>query len=296
MHSVPEELLRGPFLVVRARELGVSEPVLRGRRFRTPWKGVRVPALLPDDVHTRCAALSLLIPEAVFSHATAAELMGLWMPLGWNETSLHVSGNHAMQRQGVVAHQATWRPGDLQERRGLKITSPTRTLCDLAAANWTLTDLVTIADSIQSRSLATTEDLRARIQTWPPAPGARILRRVATLTRPGSDSAMETRLRLQLRAADLPEPEINQTVYDANGEYLHRPDLSWPQFKVAADYDGAHHLTDAERRRRLDIARKEALEEAGWLLRILTATDVLQHPGRATDRVRRALRERGAEV
>ena len=296
MYSLPEELSRGPFLVARAQELGISADVLGGRRFRAPWKGVRIPADLPDDLGTRCAALALLMPDGVFSHATAAKLIGLWMPLNWNDSALHVSGARAAQRRGVATHQASWQPGDLRTRAGLTITSPARTLCDLAAADWNLTDLVTIADSIQSRGLATAAELEVRIRTWPPAPGARILRKVATLTRPGADSAMETKLRLLLKAARLPEPRVNQIVCDANGEYVHRPDLSWPDHKVAADYDGAHHLTDVERRRRLDIGRKEALEEEGWLLRVLTASDVLNHSDRAAERIRRALRERGARV
>jgi hypothetical protein len=296
MHPVPEELLRGPFLVSRARELGVSEDVLRGQRFRTPWNGVRIPAQLPDDLRTRCTALGLLLPDVVFSHATAAELMGLWMPLGWSRTRVHVSEDRVRPRRGVRSHQASWRPGDTRELRGLQVTSPARTLCDLAAARWELTDLVVIADCLQRRGWATAEELRAGIGSWTPARGARPLRRVALLTRAGADSAMETRLRLRLAAAGLPEPEVNASVYDDRGGYLHQPDLSWPAWKVAADYDGAHHLTDVERRRRIDISRKEAMEEGGWVLRVLTATDVLRQPDRAVERVRRALRGRGAQV
>ncbi len=65
-------------------------------------------------------------------------------------------------------------------------------------------------------------------------------------------------------------------MYDQAGEYLHRPDLSWQEYKTAVDYDGAHHLTDDEHRRRLDITRKAAL------------------PRRTVERVRRTLRERGS--
>jgi hypothetical protein len=31
-------------------------------------------------------------------------------------------------------------------------------------------------------------------------------------------------------------------VLDGGGGYLHTPDLSWPRWRVAVDYDGAHHF------------------------------------------------------
>jgi very-short-patch-repair endonuclease len=300
VEELPGELLVGPFTLDRARELGVGRQVLRSRRFRAPFTGVRVPSELPDTITLRCAAAQLVIPEeATFSHETAAELMELWMPHSYRAGPLHVTvplGCVVPHRPGIVGHQRNRPDGDIRIQGRLPATSGPRTLCDLAGAGWGLTDLVVIADSLQKQGLADLAELRARTAACRGERGVRILRATLALTRPGSESAMETRLRLLLRAANLPEPAVNQVVRDANGEYVHRPDLSWPDHKVAADYDGAHHLTDVERRRRLDIGRKEALEEEGWLLRVLTASDVLNHPDRAAERIRRALRERGARV
>jgi hypothetical protein len=59
--------------------------------------------------------------------------------------------------------------------------------------------------------------------------GARLARRVAGLVRKGVDSAMETRLRLLIVLAGLPEPEVNVIVRDENGDWELRFDLCYPQ-------------------------------------------------------------------
>ncbi|WP_165547397.1 DUF559 domain-containing protein [Kribbella sindirgiensis] len=61
------------------------------------------------------------------------------------------------------------------------------------------------------------------------------------------------------------------------GGWLAKPDLSYPQIKLAIEYDGRHHLVDA-RQWRQDIRRRENLEREGWLVRVFTAYDVLNIP------------------
>ncbi len=114
-------------------------------------------------------------------------------------------------------------------------------------------------------------------------------------------------MRLAFRAGGLPEPVVNQVVRDAHGSPLHRPDLCWPQWRVAADYDGRHHFQrdsdEAVRagrasnwRARQDLGRYEVLEQVGWRLRVFTAFDVFQIPESMVLRVREALIEAGAPL
>lgn len=52
---------------------------------------------------------------------------------------------------------------------------------------------------------------------------------------------METWLRLLIVVAGLPEPVTNLNVHDASGRWIARPDLLYPAYRVAIEYDGYHH-------------------------------------------------------
>jgi hypothetical protein len=306
VRELPPELLTGPFTVRRAAELGIPEHVLRSSRFRTPVRGVRVPSHLPATTSLNCAAHALVLPsDAAFSHATALALHDLPLPLAFRDRRVHVSvpsPRSVPALSNVAAHAATWVAGDVRRLAGLRVTAVERTICDLAAAGWPLVDLVVIADAgLRRGRWITREQLAERVRRWAGQRGARRLRNVLVLAETAVDSPMETRLRLLLLAAGLPRPAVNRPVHaDEDGAYLHTPDLSWPAWRVAVDYDGAHHFAvtgpDGDWRRRQDIARQEVLQEHGWVLRIMTATDVLRRPELAVERTRQALRARGAPM
>lgn len=67
------------------------------------------------------------------------------------------------------------------------------------------------------------------------------------------------------------------------------PDMTYPEARIAIEYDGDVHRTDPRTWRR-DIARKQRLEELGWRVIVVTADDVYLHPARLVTRVRTALR------
>ncbi|MEK0154884.1 hypothetical protein [Arthrobacter oryzae] len=116
-----------------------------------------------------------------------------------------------------------------------------------------------------------------------------------TLMRARTDSPKETEVRLLLRRYGLPEPAINEPMFDEAGRWIQDPDMSYEQEKVAIQYDGGHHASVAQRRS--DIFRDEDAKEAGWRVVVLTHLDLdLLVPGmepRAVTRVRKALVERG---
>jgi hypothetical protein len=118
---------------------------------------------------------------------------------------------------------------------------------------------------------------------------------------------METRLRLLFVEGGLPEPEVNQWVRLEDGTPVHQPDLSWPQWKVAADYDGVHHADRDEDaairgkrasnwRQRQDNSRRDLMDEARWRLRVFTSFDVLKRGEASVERMRNTLRAAGAPV
>jgi very-short-patch-repair endonuclease len=104
---------------------------------------------------------------------------------------------------------------------------------------------------------------------------------------------MESRARLILVDAGLRCPAVNKPVVDAFGQFVALPDLSYPDLRIAIEYDGDLHRTDA-RIWRKDKARREALEALGWRVITLTADDVLHHPDRLVHLVATAIRTAAA--
>lgn len=80
-------------------------------------------------------------------------------------------------------------------------------------------------------------------------------------------------------------------IHDSDGGWLARPDLCYPDLKIAIEYDGQHHLLDIRQWRR-DIRRRENLEREGWLLRVVTAYDLLHAPATVVARISQELHTR----
>jgi len=92
----------------------------------------------------------------------------------------------------------------------------------------------------------------------------------------------------------LPRPEAQVEVYDDLGEFVARLDLGYRHLKVGLEYEGDRHRSKDVFRR--DIARGNALRDAGWLIVRVTADDVYRAPVRFVRRVARLLAERRREL
>jgi hypothetical protein len=105
---------------------------------------------------------------------------------------------------------------------------------------------------------------------------------------------METRVRMLLVLAGIPEPVVNVKVDVGDGSGRRRYDLSWGEVKVIVEYDGRHHAERIEQWEK-DLLRREGIEDDGWRIIVLVAKDVYGRPDRTLDRVVRVLRSRGLE-
>lgn len=299
-----DALTKAPFTVAEAARIGLTEHDLRSSEYVRPWRGVRIPAADADALEARCRALAALVhPMSAISHETALDLLGLPRRLGDQDALLHVTVPHGTglaatvpSLRGVCGHARSFNEGEVLSLGGLRVTTPLRTWCDVASERWPLEDLVALGDAILMRRGEAAEALLAKIAiVWGPRRGAVMLRAAAQLCRAGAASPMESRLRLLVMLGGLPEPSLNHDVV-LDGRWLHRPDLAWPKYRAGVDYDGGTHLRGAPRQRRRDIARREALDESGWVLRVVTADDVLRRPQATTERIAQLLRERGARI
>ncbi|MEZ2390584.1 hypothetical protein AB6813_13735 [bacterium RCC_150] len=59
---------------------------------------------------------------------------------------------------------------------------------------------------------------------------------------------------------------------DETGRELAWPDLAFPRYKVAVNYDGGHHLTAEQKDS--DIRREESIAAIGWTSVTITARHV----------------------
>ena len=279
-----------PFSVSEARAAGITRQLLRGDRYKQVLRSVYVRAEVVVSPRVRAEAALVLVPQGVLSHHTALELWGGSGPV---DDQLHVSVRR--DPKAVLPRVRGLRVHEVQELEvgisaGLRMTPPVRTFIDLANCCG-LSDLVTAGDSLVRHAGSSPEALIEKAKSAAGVRGIRLAREAAALVRRGVDSPMESRLRLLLVLAGLPEPEVGRPVYSSDGGWLAQPDLSYPALKIAIEYDGRHHLHDARQWQR-DIRRRENLEREGWLVRVITAADLDRAPETVVARILEDLRTR----
>ena len=101
---------------------------------------------------------------------------------------------------------------------------------------------------------------------------------------------METRLRMLIVLAGIPEPEVNREIRGVGGRGVRRYDLSWPGVRMIVEYDGRHHVEVIEQWE-ADLERREAIDDDEWRILVFVAKDIFRRPDRTLDRLARVLRK-----
>ncbi|GAA3201830.1 hypothetical protein [Microbacterium terregens] len=313
------------FTVADARRAGVTPSRLRARDLEAPYRGLRV--VRADGFRPRTSALSAgetaaseLRARAIafartmpanqyFTHVTAAVLWGLPVPSSLLRDTFGrlrpldvgvFSPLRHPRHAGVRGHQV--RPGSARVIEhglsGVRLTTAASTWAMLGAVIVDEYDLVAVGDAVVREQmfrddpppLATPDQLRAAAAAGRRV-GIRALRRALPRVRVRSASRMETRCRLILVDAGMPEPELNFAVRDETGELVACVDLAYPELMIAIEYEGEQHLTDPAQWAK-DIARYEALAAMGWFVVRVTKSDVFDGASALVRRVRQARRSR----
>jgi hypothetical protein len=294
--SLPEKFTGVPFSAADARTAGISASRLRASDLRVPIRGLREPRVGEDSFEARASRYAVhMADDEFFSHVTAARIYGIPLPRELeNSPIIHVSVHEPAfppRVRGIVGHRL-WVPIAPRTRKGLRIISPARTFTQLAAV-LTHDDLVIAGDFLVRRKnpLCTLEELRAAVASMGPARGALAVRLALPEVRTGTDSPMETRTRLLIVRAELPEPVIGYTVRDENGDFIGTPDLAYVRERIAIEYQGSDHWTNpavfAD-----DIERRILFERAGWVVILVIADHIFRNQHWTTERIRTALCDR----
>lgn len=198
-----------------------------------------------------------------------------------------------IKRRGVVGHRAPLLARDVRCVDGIALTSPEWTWVDLAGILGR-DALVAAGDAMLAREdpLSSIEAIQEVIDRRPKVKGIRMARAVLPLLRHGVDSPQESRLRLKILDAGLPEPLVTQPVHDGRGNYVSTPDLQYREYRIAMEYEGEHHLTDPVQWGR-DIERDDRLRGLGWTVLRFSKFQLRQGWSASEQKLRRALAEAG---
>lgn len=282
---VPEVLKSGVFTVRQARDAGVSRDQLRSGAWRRVSYGWYRWVGCPGSDDLRLATIAYGMPSTfAFSGITAAILYGLDLHPGQRPEVIVPPHSIVTERVDAVVHRIELEPDDICSREGFPVTSPARTCFDLAS-RLSLTEAVVAVDSVLHAGLLTLEHLRWYVRAHDHIKGVVNARRLLEYVEPKSESPMESRLRMLLVLAGLPRPEAQVSLHDAQGGFVARPDLFYPEARLGLEYDGENHRD----RLTSDNRRQNRLHRIGVSLLRYTAPDLQERRSAIVTEVRDAI-------
>jgi len=202
--------------------------------------------------------------------------LGVWGLPGRPAGVVDITIPHGVRagRPGIRYHRVAALPDqDVTVRHGLRVTTPARTLVDLAATT-PPAELERLIEEMQVQRLATTEEIRAAIHRGAGRPGIRKLREAAALSLDEpllTRSEAERRLRSLLRSAALPMPKTN--VKRAGWEV----DAVWDRHRLVVEVDGYEYHRPRARFER-DRRKDAQLMLAGYRVLRITWRQLTREP------------------
>jgi very-short-patch-repair endonuclease len=232
------------------RALGLSEHAIdwalaAKRLHRTEWRGVYVVGR-PEvtRVGRLRAALLTCGDEAVLVDDTAGGLWRIWKP---RDRDIHLSvpaGRKRRGRKGIVVHRRALPRKDITRERGIPVTTPIRTMIDLAARA-DRDEAERLINAADARNLLRADTLRERLNHYAGTPGTRLLTEILDRdTFVLTESELE-RLFLPLaREAGLPKPTSQKRFGP------HRVDFWFEELNLVVECDSLrYHRTPLQQRR-----------------------------------------------
>lgn len=255
-----------------------------------------------DDVGRHRLRIAALLPrlaaDAVISHQSAAVLhnLPLWQtPLD----RVHITrdrdtGGRARTSTIIYANRLH---GAVVEVDGYRVTSPARTVADLARTLPFESALVVGDAAVRDYSL-TPEDLGVELDRAARRVGVAGARRAVAAMDGASESPGESRSRAFFYAQQLPVPDLQVQIRDVFGKVIARVDFLWQEQRLIGEFDGkvkygrllrpGEEPGDVVYREKL---REDRLTELGFRV-IRWGWADLANPTALADRIRRALRRR----
>jgi very-short-patch-repair endonuclease len=212
---------------------------------------------------------------AVLSHRSAASLWGIREGEG-PRPEVTLDTRNGRRHPGIVVHRSRLEPQDRGVHAAIPVTSPARTLVDLAH-ELGREDLTRALREAQFQRRFDLDAIRELLTRRP----SRILRALIEDLTP-TQTVLEDRLLTICDRHNLPQPKTQQPILG------HRADFLWPDHRVVAETDGwqAHGTRTAFQ---TDRAISNALQLAGYTILRFTDFDLRRRPAHVAREIRAAL-------
>jgi hypothetical protein len=189
---------------------------------------------------------------------------------------LHVlspDGSQLRPADGLVVHRRNGAP--LRLVAGRPVTAPGWTAIEVARGLRRPRALATLDAALRSGTCSR-DDLSRAAGQQSGRRGIVVVRELLPLAAPEAESPMESEARLVMIDGGLPKPVLQHEIVDSNGRTW-RLDFAWPEYRVAAEYDGVAWHSGAAAFFR-DRRRSAALQDLGWVAIAIVAEDVRRQP------------------
>ena len=251
-------------------------------RYRQLFPDVYVPKSAEASLYTNTVGAYLWSRRrAVVTGLAAAALHGSQWVDADAPIELDWENNHPPV--GIVTRNERFYYGDTTEIDGMVVTTPERTAYGLGR-HLPRNQAVAQLDSLARATGLTAARMAPLIERSKGVRGIRRLRTAVDLMDGGAQSPKETWLRLLLIDAGYPRPVTQIPVFDDFGHAFAFLDMGWEDPRIAVEYDGQQHGTDADQWR-WDVRRQRAVEERDWLhVKVIAGDrhdDVLRRVARA---------------
>lgn len=258
------------------------------RLSRGLYRGSAAPSTVESKLWSAC-----LVTRGVASHRTAAWLWGLD---GFDEAppwkfDLVVPFENKRRTKGAKVHRSrSFVKAHRCKQNGVPCTTLARTVVDLSTllSGKALEIAVASAVRLEPKLYLQVDEVLATL----PANALVRLKNLRPLLQKRDkalESALETLVLRFLRREKLPEPQLQQRVFDGNA-LIGRFDFAWPANKppVVLQAHGLRYHGNTEQWLR-DMQQVSELNEIGWRVIQCSMTDVTKRPVRLAQMLRRAL-------
>jgi hypothetical protein len=244
--------------------------VLTRNQLRSPaWfrvqQDVYADSRVNRDHNLACAAARLRLPkDVVIAGASAAYLHGVAHAASFSDRVCVIAppGYRVGTQNSLDPHHHALDQAEITDG----VTTPDRTAFDVA--RWyEVTRAVAIIDGLLARALVTPQSLLDVAAARPSKRASEVM----ALADGRSQSPPESGIRVRIVRAGLPAP-IPQYPVSVSHDLILHPDLAWPEYMTALEYDGGWHASLAQLER--DRRRLNALVAAGWTVLHVTAADL----------------------
>ena len=289
-----DRLLERGYTPERIKSLVSRGALIRlGRGFYVTAQAAEPFLRRPEGRHVLAAAAALAGSDAslVASHTTAARIHGISLLDRPDDAVTLTRARDAGSRRpakGVQLTQAALPANHVMVRHGLRVTTPARTIVDLARILPFRAGVVT-ADCALDLRLATKDELRTVLATCKRWPGVKRAAEVVEFANGLSESVLESIARVAFRDCGLPPPELQ--VWVEHERFVGRADFLWRETNTIGEADGALKYENPSQARR-QLWRDSRLRDAGFEVVHFTWQEIIDTPEQVAASIRTAF-ERG---